>query len=423
MREPIKKLLVASTLAATVLVGTHKASADPCPLVMIILDRSGSMDESLGAGGTKWQIATTAIGQLLAAYGAQLPFGMLTFQDDVSCTSFASEIHLACANNNAAAINSALAATAPSGSTNTGEGVDEGVKMLTAGLAASNPQRPGAYIILITDGQPNCNAGDQSGKATFTTARIANANSMNIKTFVVGFGNLDSTSASNMNTMAAAGGEPCTTCGTNKYYAADSAASLNDAITTITGQITGEFGGTCDDSCYTNGCSSFGAGFVCVKSMCKSDPCATVRSTCAPGDYCYTDGNSPGICVHPCTKICGAGEVCTLQDSCAKASAVQCSPTCQSGQVCINGVCADDPCNYVTQPDGTHGCPSGQTCQSGTGVCLGNGAGGGGGRGGGRNAGCSCDLTETRTNQGVAGLLLLGLCGLMIFRLRRRSEY
>jgi MYXO-CTERM domain-containing protein len=432
------------------LFAARPVAASPCPYVLIILDRSGSMLDPPGTTGTtsKWDIANMAIQQLLMTYGAQLPFGVLTFQSSGGCTDFTMEAVVPPANNNQTAILSAIAATSgPAGSTNTGEGVDKGVSMLTSALTM-DPSRPGAYIILITDGQPNCNAGDSSGMATFTTSRIANALTKGIKTFVVGFGQLycsasgmppcdPGSDAGNMQAMAMAGGEPCTgsSCNGFAFYAADSATSLNNAIAAISSTITTELGGSCDDSCYSNGCPN--AGQVCLQSMCSTDPCANIASTCKPGDYCYSNGTT-GMCVSAC-PTCGPGQVCQPDGTC-KPTACTCpagatcnSDGCPTGQFCKSGSCITDPCKPELCPVGqacyggacsddlcsivnaTKGCPTGTACTSPLGTC--SKTGGTSGPGGRGAQGCSCDLGG-RGNDNVlwAGVLAAALA----FVLRRR---
>src|SRR5262245_39695324 len=48
------------------------------PNVLIVLDRSSSMNEDIG-GGTKWEIAKQAITDLLAAEGGQIRFGLAMY--------------------------------------------------------------------------------------------------------------------------------------------------------------------------------------------------------------------------------------------------------------------------------------------------------------------------------------------------------
>ncbi len=59
--------------------------AAKCPLVTIVLDRSGSMDTvDPGNTLTRWAIARLAITKLVNDYQNRLPLGSLTFKK-VSC--------------------------------------------------------------------------------------------------------------------------------------------------------------------------------------------------------------------------------------------------------------------------------------------------------------------------------------------------
>jgi MYXO-CTERM domain-containing protein len=250
--------------------------------------------------------------------------------------------------------------------------------------------------------------------------------------FVVGFStNLATSESQALDQMAMAGGNPCTgaICQGHSYYAADSVATLDAAIMAITGTIVGEFqGGTCDDSCYSNGCPN--AGEICVNSTCRPDPCAN-HPPCAPGDYCYTDGTSPGTCMKSCASVCPTGEICNTQglcepDPCATVSCPadtvckdgncvqdKCSVAgCEPGFVCYKGSCIDDPCRYVH-------CPDGHQCQTGTGACaaLGNA----GGPGGNRNRNSGCDVAPAASRWPALAALAAIAAAFILRRRRSRS--
>src|SRR5438270_1744088 len=63
------------------------AQAGKCPNLVIILDKSGSMDESPSGGtappgGRKWDLAGLAIKELLKSYDGQLPIVLSLFAGD-----------------------------------------------------------------------------------------------------------------------------------------------------------------------------------------------------------------------------------------------------------------------------------------------------------------------------------------------------
>jgi len=443
MRSTLRLLFVTGFLFAPI-----AAEAAKCPLVTIVLDRSGSMDSTPGPGATmsKWDIAVAAITKLVNDYQNRLPLGFVTFQEGSSCTDFSAEAVIDPKVNNGPTILAKLNALMPAGGTNSGQGVRKATQAITMGLSAE-PERPGGYIILITDGEPLCSEAcihpttmmSSGGDPDYTTCEIEKSAVKNVKTFVVGFGQLQGTAVTAMNAFAVAGQEPCmgSGCAGKQFYAADSPASLQSAIDAITSTIAGEFsGGQCDDSCYSNGCPNVGE--ICVQGKCKADPCASL-TTCAPGDYCYTDGNSPGTCIKACDKVCPDGEVCTPSGICqvdlCASGAVSCPADqvckdgncvanncgdmgCLPGFICYQGSCIDDPCRYVTT-NGVPGCPDGHTCVSGTGACAAS-LTSGGGMGGGRRGGTGCDFsTGAATAPALAAFALLALA--LVLRKRRRN--
>lgn len=427
MRDLRGRICLFSSLLLTVGMAGH-AQAAPCPTVMIILDVSGSMGDT-PAGGTpdaqnpsKMDIAKSALNTLIKKYGDRIPFGFTTFNETGVDCSQGITIGVEPKHGTASQILQQVMASQPGGGTNTGNAVD----LVAADPAMHDPARPDSYILLITDGEPNCDTNDP----TFTEQRVLAAAQAQkpIKSYVIGFGALPSADQMVMDVMAQNGGVPCqgASCNGHKFFAADSQQALDAAIDGISQQITGEFGSVCDDSCYSNGCPN--AGQVCVNGSCQADPCANVASTCAPGDYCYTDGTSPGKCVHACAQPCAQGQTCSTDGSCAPdpcataacptsqvCSGGQCvNNTCAggcplSGQLCYQGKCIDDPCRYVTCPDGT-------TCVSGSGACaIGNGNGSGTTTRGRERGGC--DLGPDASGS-LAGLLLFA--GLLLLLARRR---
>ena len=428
MRIISSKLCVLAATATLVAVST--AHATPCPTVMIILDRSGSMDANPAGDFTppsKLDIAKVALNKLVMKYGDRLPFGFETF----AATGFASSgpgcndgvnVIVKPKNGTQADVLSAVAAVMTEGSTNTGPAIDAAIAL----PEMNDTARPGSYIVLVTDGEPNCPGavGTESTDPEYTIGAIARAADKGIKTFVIGFGALPAADKAAMNKMAMAGQVPCmgTTCNGQQFYAAESDAGLQAAIDSVSEQIVGEFGGVCDDSCYANGCMN--AGEICVAGHCKADPCAAVRSTCAPTDYCYTDGNSAGSCTPLCPLSCPPGQSCTLAgcavDACSTVTcdsnsycrngscvAASCG-TCDPGLFCIDGVCKDDPCRYVQ-------CPTGSTCTALKGTCTSTTATGGGTKRP-RSSGCHFAPGQHADH----AVLLLGLFALAATLIRRR---
>src|SRR4029453_13948382 len=66
------------------------------PNALVILDRSGSMDDTLPNGERKWQVAVDAIANLAISFNDRIRFGIGTFPDGtVNCTTGALRIPIA----------------------------------------------------------------------------------------------------------------------------------------------------------------------------------------------------------------------------------------------------------------------------------------------------------------------------------------
>ena len=106
--------------------------------------------------------------------------------------------------------------------------------MLT--LTDPNPK----YLLLVTDGLPNCMPGDTSTTADDSLgaeAAVANARMAGVPTFVVGLAtSSDATVAATLDQMALDGGE-AQAGGTSSYFAVTDRASLEEALTAIAGAV------------------------------------------------------------------------------------------------------------------------------------------------------------------------------------------
>ena len=107
-------------------------------------------------------------------------------------------------------------------------------------LKDTNPK----YILLATDGEPNCAAGCAGNDCSTTPnpaeemeseMAVADAAAAGIKVFVVGIGNVASAVAV-LNQMAMNGGE-AQTGGATSYYAATDQAALATALNQIVGKV------------------------------------------------------------------------------------------------------------------------------------------------------------------------------------------
>ena len=199
-------------------------------ILMLVLDRSGSMKNSLpNTTGTKWTVTTAAVDPAISGTQKAIQWGMKTFPGDSGC-GVNPGIDVQVAPMNYANMSRAITATTPDGTgTPTGDGVLTAATYLR-GLPSTEPK----YILLATDGDPTC-PGDG---ITYALQQITAARDAGIRTFVIGVGT-GSDSGINLDAMAIAGGaaRPVTNPLDTKYFPADSPAELAGTLKVITGQI------------------------------------------------------------------------------------------------------------------------------------------------------------------------------------------
>jgi len=220
-----------------------KSSSKLPPDILIVQDASGSMNEdnmnmscgNAGCGATsKWALMIPAINAVVSQTESTVNWGLKLFADSGSCG----------VNNNAAVpvapMNSAAIATALMARTSTNGGVSNGsstptraaenaaVKYLT-GLTDTNPK----YIVLATDGMPNCPAsGSQSNDdTTAAVAAVTAAKQAGIPTFVVGI-SAGGAPEMALNMMAVEGGFPQMGQPT-QYYPVSSTAEFTAVLQTL----------------------------------------------------------------------------------------------------------------------------------------------------------------------------------------------
>lgn len=214
------------------------------PDLLIVLDKSGSMNEQAdgtacpGMGAAcptqKWPAMVMGLNTVVGTSADKINWGLSYFPSSgggSSCTTAAMPA-VAIAPNNAGPIMTSLGASQPNGRTPTREAINKAVTYLQ-GLTDPNPK----FILLATDGAPNCMPGAGStteSDAAGAIAAVGMANTMGIPVFVVGIGNVTEF-VQTLNDMATAGGRPA--AGDPKYYPVSSSAQLVEVLTTIGSQI------------------------------------------------------------------------------------------------------------------------------------------------------------------------------------------
>ena len=172
------------------------------PNMMILLDRSGSMDGD-AEGDTRWNVAKSAISAVTSAFDEQARFGLATYSACLPDGCSAGTIVVPIAANNAAAIDAFLSSTVDERSSDGQEANDDGklrylcdsgdpetstgksLRVLVGERSLLDTARTNA-VVLLTDGEESeeC-AGDCDGPCG---AAALLAQSPSAKTYVIGLG-------------------------------------------------------------------------------------------------------------------------------------------------------------------------------------------------------------------------------------------
>ena len=220
---------------------------------LIVLDRSGSMYEVDGLFGEvlvdRWTPAVGAINAFTMNLEDQVRFGLLLFPeiaDSTSCQPATGRFALPPASGAAAEIRDELSGRPEflvGGGTPTAE------TLVTAGEMLAEADGDG-YVVLITDGAPNCNvrlnpntcvctnppcfSGDNCLDDANSVAAVEALASAGIRTFVIGYDAADLAPAfrNTLTSMAQAGGT-----GRDDYFNVSDQTSLEAAFDAIGGSV------------------------------------------------------------------------------------------------------------------------------------------------------------------------------------------
>ncbi len=200
------------------------------PNVMILLDRSGSMNDDVpGSGDSRWNVAKQVVNATAAEFDDTVRFGLATFSACIAGMACSpGQIEIPVAPGNAASIANFLAGAADgffgylcnSGmpETSTGRSLDA----LVGNPLLQDPGRDNA-VLLVTDGGESQECTPVDGP---TAAGNLFGQDIPVKVFAVGFG----FSGASLDQIAMAGG-------TNQGYTAENQAELNAALSSILGGI------------------------------------------------------------------------------------------------------------------------------------------------------------------------------------------
>ncbi len=237
--------------------------------MLLVIDRSTSMNQSLGAAGSKWRVLQGALQSTLPRYEDAINVGALFYPEDGAETRTAScsfpnvpTVDIEPAARNASRVLNVFTATGPGGSTPTAAAL---VRAYT--WIVRHPNRLRArYLVLATDGAPDCNGslnpatctcvggggGGGGGRCgsdanrclddvrTISTVRQIAANAaLSIPTYVIGIASdADVNFTNTLTAMAVAGGRPNrTAAGEPTFYSVARSEDLPRAFSAIQNAI------------------------------------------------------------------------------------------------------------------------------------------------------------------------------------------
>jgi hypothetical protein len=211
--------------------------------VLLVLDRSGSMTESIAeecycdpklASGniqacadttnctTRWSAVTSALSSTLSST-AGLRWGLNLFSSTGSGCTVNPGVEVAISATSVAAVQAQIVNAAPGGNTPTAQAIEAATTYLKS---VSDPNNK--VILLATDGEPNCATGGSSTpNVPATVDAITAARTAAFPVYVIGIG----PSVGNLNNLAQAGGS-------GTYYPATSTTDLASALAAISTALT-----------------------------------------------------------------------------------------------------------------------------------------------------------------------------------------
>jgi hypothetical protein len=204
---------------------TAVATSEAATRVLLLVDRSGSMGESMnainGAALDRWSVLRSALVDVTAALSDVVPHGLVLFpsRDGEICDAGGEVVAMGV--DNAPTIASALSLAIPSGGTPTAPSLGVARELVEGLLDDGAPP----VIVLATDGAPNCNEANVNPTCACTDpdaapgqcapincvddvgtfAELTTLRALGVKTFVIGVG-VDAFAAPTIEQMAIFGG-------------------------------------------------------------------------------------------------------------------------------------------------------------------------------------------------------------------------
>jgi uncharacterized protein YegL len=203
--------------------------------VLLVLDRSGSMDYSTAsdkncnAGATnctaRWPALTSAVNATISSTSSSISWGLKLFSSTGDACGVTSGVEVQIGTTSVAAIQAKITSTQPGGNTPTAQAIAAATSYLTT-VKDQNTK----YILLATDGEPNCaSGGNATPNVQGTVDAITAAKAAGFLVYVIGMG--PQAALTNLQSFAAAGG-------TTNYFPATSPQALTDAFASISKAVT-----------------------------------------------------------------------------------------------------------------------------------------------------------------------------------------
>ncbi|MEE8410684.1 MAG: vWA domain-containing protein [Myxococcota bacterium] len=207
------------------------------PNLLLVVDRSGSMDQSISETSNRRKIDDTkdALSRLVEQGDGSINFGFMHYPSNGTCGG--GQITVGCSNDAVPEIQNRISALDPGGGTPTGPALE-----MALDYQPLHDESRMNFVVLLTDGKPTCPSGSGSDEtvadknAAVDAAAELHRNA--IDTFVIGLGeDLNASSPDVLNEMARAGGRP--RAGAVSYYQANSLSQLNSVLSDISAAVFG----------------------------------------------------------------------------------------------------------------------------------------------------------------------------------------
>jgi len=176
---------------------------------------------------SKWSETLAAVSAVLTASDSRINWGLAFYGVSTCGTTSTPYVHVGPANSQAIA--SAFVANQPA----TGNPIETAVNDAAAYILTLTDRGP-KYLLLVTDGLPNCMPGDTStttDDSLGAEAAVVNERMAGVPTFVVGL------ATSSEATVTATNGGEAQAGGTSSYFAVTDGASLEAALKAIAGAV------------------------------------------------------------------------------------------------------------------------------------------------------------------------------------------